>query len=46
MDKSGERDGIIITRGASNGALVAELIPESSTLYLWTQNDEAGEKWQ
>jgi hypothetical protein len=46
MDKSGERNGIIITRGASNGALVSELIPERSTLYLWTQNDAAGEKWQ
>jgi len=46
MDKSGERSGIIITRGASNDALVLELIPECSTVYLWTQNDSAGEKWQ
>jgi hypothetical protein len=46
MDKSDERGGIIITRGASNGALVAGLIPESTTVYLWTQNDSAGEKWQ
>jgi hypothetical protein len=46
MDKSGERSGIIITRGASNGALLAELIPESSTVYLWPQNDAAGEKWE
>ena len=46
MDISGERSGIIITRGASNGALVAGLIPEDSTVYLWTQNDAAGEKWQ
>jgi hypothetical protein len=46
MDKSGERSGVIVTRGASNGALVADLIPESSTVYLWTQNDAAGEKWQ
>jgi hypothetical protein len=46
MDKSGERSGIIITRGASNGVLVADLIPEGSTVYLWTQNDKAGEKWQ
>ena len=30
MDKSGERSGIIITRGASNGALVADLIPPNS----------------
>jgi hypothetical protein len=46
IDKSGERSGVIITRGASNGALAAGLIPESSTVYVWTQNDEAGEKWQ
>jgi Protein of unknown function (DUF3987) len=46
MDVSGERSGIIITRGASNGVLVANLIPEGSTAYLWTQNDAAGEKWQ
>ena len=45
MDKSGERSGINITRGASNGALVADLIPQGSTLYLWPQNDQAGEKW-
>jgi hypothetical protein len=46
MDKSGERFGVVITRGASNGALVADLIPPSSTVYVWTQNDAAGEKWQ
>jgi hypothetical protein len=46
MDKSGECAGIIIRRGASNGALVADLIPENSTIYLWPQNDAAGEKWQ
>jgi hypothetical protein len=46
MDISGERSGIIITRGASNGAVAAGLIPEGSTVYIWTQNDPAGEKWQ
>ena len=46
MDTSGERSGVIITRGASNGALAASLIPETSTVYVWTQNDPAGEKWQ
>ena len=46
LDVSGERSGIIVTRGASNGALVSGLIPECSTAYVWTQNDEAGEKWQ
>jgi hypothetical protein len=46
MDKSGERSGIIISRGAGNGALVGSLLPEGSTVYLWTQNDPAGDKWQ
>jgi CHC2-type zinc finger protein len=46
MDISGERNGIIITRSASNGAFIADLIPNGSTLYLWTQNDAAGAKWQ
>jgi hypothetical protein len=46
MDVSGERRGIIITRGAGNAALVEGLIPENSTVYVWTQNDAAGEKWQ
>ena len=46
MDVSGECSGIIITRGASNGALVADPIPPNSTVYVWTQNDAAGEKWQ
>jgi Protein of unknown function (DUF3631)/CHC2 zinc finger len=45
-DLSGERSGIIVTRGASNGVLVANLIPQSSTVYSWAQNDSAGEKWQ
>jgi hypothetical protein len=45
-DKSGERSGIVITRGASNGAMVADLIPQRSTVYLWPQNDAPGEKWQ
>ena len=45
-DVSGERSGIVISRGAGNGALVGPLLPENSTVYLWTQNDAAGEKWQ
>jgi len=44
MDKSGERSGVFITRGASNGALADE-IPENSIVYLWLQNDAPGEKW-
>jgi hypothetical protein len=39
MDKSGERDGIIITRGAGNAKRAAALIPKHSTAFLWTQND-------
>jgi Protein of unknown function (DUF3631) len=46
MDKSGERSGMILTRGASNGVLVSGLIPPGSTVYVWTQNDAPGEKWQ
>jgi Protein of unknown function (DUF3987)/CHC2 zinc finger len=46
MDVSGERDGIITTRGASNGHLVAYVISERAKVYLWPQNDSAGEKWQ
>jgi putative DNA primase/helicase len=46
MDVSGERTGVIVTRGASNGAFVSGPIPENSSAYVWTQNDAAGEKWQ
>jgi hypothetical protein len=46
MDVSGERSAIVISRGAANGALLAAQLTETSTLYLWTQNDRAGEKWQ
>ena len=46
MDKSGERSGIIITRGAANGALVAHLIPQNAKVYLWTQNDIPGREWE
>lgn len=51
MDLSGERTGIIITRGAGNGSLVAGLIPAGTTVHAWKQNDElkngrrAGDKW-
>jgi len=46
MEVSGERSGIIITRGASNGALVADVIPKQATIYVWPQNDGPGQKWQ
>jgi hypothetical protein len=51
MDVFGERNGIIVTRGAGNGALIAGLIPLGSTVYAWKQNDElkngkrAGDGW-
>ena len=52
MDVCGVRDGIIITRGSSNGKLVSGLVPRSSTCFCWTQNDElkneksAAEEWE
>jgi hypothetical protein len=44
MDMSCERHGVIITRGASNGALVADVIPQEAKVYLWPQNDAPSEK--
>jgi hypothetical protein len=46
MDVSGERSGIIITRGAANGGHVAGLIPQGATCFRWTQNDEPGSRWE
>jgi hypothetical protein len=37
---------VIITRGASNGARVADLVPKDATIYVWPQNDDAGKKWE
>lgn len=45
MAVSGIRGGIIITRGASNGALVAGVIRQAATVYVWPQNDLPGQKW-
>jgi uncharacterized protein DUF3987/Toprim domain-containing protein len=45
IDASGERSGIIVTRGASNGTLLADVIPQNAKVYLWPQNDAAGDKW-
>ena len=45
-DVSGERSGILCTRGSSNARFAIEAAAKASTLYLWTQNDEPGEKWQ
>lgn len=54
IDKTGIKDGIIVTRGSGNGALAAGLIPSDAIVILWTQNDPPdlktgiapGEKWQ
>jgi putative DNA primase/helicase len=46
LDVSGERSGVIVTRGASNGALVSGLIPKRATVCLWTQNDAPGARWE
>jgi Protein of unknown function (DUF3987) len=43
MDKSGERNGVIITRGSGNGKL-AKVIPANCTVYLWPQNDPVDPK--
>jgi hypothetical protein len=40
MDKTGERDGVVIARGSGNGKLVTGLIPPKSHVYAWKQNDE------
>jgi Toprim-like len=45
-DVSGERSGIVCTRGSSNARFAIEAAAEASTLYLWTQNDAPGAKWQ
>jgi hypothetical protein len=46
MSVSGERSGVMCTRGASNAKFAVEAASKASVLYLWTQRDEAGEKWQ
>jgi hypothetical protein len=46
LEKSGKRDGVFITRGATNARFVAEWVPNNCPLYLWTQNDEPGAKWE
>ena len=37
---------ILITRGAQGAKKINGLIPAKSKVYLFTQNDEAAEKWQ
>src|SRR5205807_6645617 len=29
-----------------NGKMTADAIPQDATVYLWTQNDAAGQKWE
>jgi len=45
MDLSGEKSGHIVTRGKSNGRLVAGLLPPATILYIFPQNDESGRQW-
>jgi AAA domain/CHC2 zinc finger len=47
MDVLEERTGVIVSRGSTNGALVKHYISGwRSPCYLWTQNDQVGDKWQ
>ena len=46
MEKSGYREGIIISRGKSNAKLAATLLPKGSIARLWTQNDAPGSEWE
>lgn len=46
LDATGERAGTVAMRGASNGKLVAGIIPKDATVFLWTQNDKAGQRWE
>jgi hypothetical protein len=45
MDKSGEQSGIVITRGASNGKFIVDLFQPDAVIFVWPQNDAAGERW-
>jgi hypothetical protein len=46
IEKSGDWDDIIITRGNGNWKFATNLAPEKCTLMLWTQNDDPGDKWE
>jgi len=46
LDKSGERDGVIIARGSGNAKLAAARIPQGSTAYVFTQNDKGGSQFE
>ena len=36
---------LVITRGAENAGRLKGLIPDTTPLYAWPQNDEPGQKW-
>jgi len=46
-----DRTAVVVTRGSSNGALVAGVLPAGAVVYAWKQNDElkngkrAGDEW-
>jgi len=42
---NGERDCVLISRGASNTKKLGDYIGEGQKVYIWGQNDEAGEKF-
>jgi CHC2 zinc finger/AAA domain/Toprim-like len=46
LDVSGERSGVVIARGSSNAKQIAPLISQCSYCIVWTQNDEAGAKFE
>jgi Protein of unknown function (DUF3631)/CHC2 zinc finger len=40
-----ETVALIVTRGASNGKLVAGLTPRKVSVFAWKQNDRSGDQW-
>src|SRR5262249_61083992 len=46
LDVSGERSGVVIARGSSNAKQIAPLISECLDCVVWTQNDEAGTRFE
>jgi CHC2 zinc finger len=46
LDRSGERSGVLCTRGSSNWKFAVEAAAKASVLYLWTQGDTPGAKWE
>jgi hypothetical protein len=46
VEVSGEKGGLIITRGKSNGRLASEALQPGAIVYAWTQNDPGGKEWE